>query len=191
MTPRRLKLSLLLGSLVASGLVFLGWTQEWFSVAIVDGPLLSVQGDVAAPAVSTLALTCLVLIGALSIAGPFFRAVLGVLEILLGVAVVFSGVLALTDPIAASASAISDATGIAGATSLPALVASLTVSAWPWVSTVGGALVSLLGLAVIVTSRQWPASTRKYSAVRVEPAEGRTAVDDWDSLSDGTDPTSR
>ena len=191
MTPRRLKLSLLLGSLVASGLVFLGWTQEWFSVAIVDGPLLSVQGDIAAPAVSTLALTCLVLIGALSIAGPFFRAVLGVLQILLGVAVVFSGVLALADPIAASASAISDATGIAGATSLPALVASLAVSAWPWVSTIGGGLISLLGLAVIVTSRRWPASTRKYNAVRVEPAEGRTAVDDWDSLSDGTDPTSR
>lgn len=191
MTPRRLKLSLLLGSLVASGLVFLGWTQEWFSVAIVDGPLLSVQGDIAAPAVSTLALTCLVLIGALSIAGPFFRAVLGVLQILLGVAVMFSGVLALADPIAASASAISDATGIAGATSLPALVASLAVSAWPWVSTVGGGLISLLGLAVIVTSRRWPASTRKYNAVRVEPAEGRTAVDDWDSLSDGTDPTSR
>jgi hypothetical protein len=190
-TPRRLKLSLLLGSLVASGLVFLGWTQEWFSVAIVDGPLLSVQGDVAAPAVSTLALTCLVLIGALSIAGPFFRPVLGVLEILLGIAVVFSGVLALTDPIAASASAISDATGIAGATSLPSLVASLAVSAWPWVSTIGGGLISLLGLTVILTSRQWPASTRKYSAVRVEPVEGRTAVDDWDSLSDGTDPTSR
>jgi hypothetical protein len=190
-TPRRLKLSLLIGSLVASGLVFLGWTQEWFSVAIVDGPLLSVQGDVAAPAVSTLALTCLVLIGALSIAGPFFRPVLGVLEILLGIAVVFSGVLALTDPIAASASAISDATGIAGATSLPSLVASLAVSAWPWVSTIGGGLISLLGLTVILTSRQWPASTRKYSAVRVEPVEGRTAVDDWDSLSDGTDPTSR
>ena len=191
MTPRRLKLSLLLGSLVASGLVFLGLTQEWFSVAIVDGPLLSVQGDIAAPAVSTLALTCLVLIGALSIAGPFFRAVLGVLQILLGVAVVYSGVLALADPIAASASAISDATGIAGATSLPALVASLAVSAWPWVSTIGGGLISLLGLAVIVPSRRWPASTRKYNAVRVEPAEGRTAVDDWDSLSDGTDPTSR
>lgn len=191
MTPRRLKLSLLLGGLAASGLVFLGWTQEWFSVVIVDGPVLSVQGDVGAPALSTLALTCLVLIGALSIAGSFFRVVLGLLEILLGIAVVFSGALALADPISASASAISDATGIAGEASLPGLVASVTVTAWPWVSTVGGALVSFLGLAVIITARRWPASTRKYNAVRVEPVEGRTAVDDWDSLSDGSDPTTR
>ena len=189
MTGRRIKLYLLLGGLVVSGLVFLGWTQQWFGVVISEGPTLSVAGDVAAPALSTLALTTLVLIGALSIAGPFFRVVLGVLQTLLGATIVLSGVIALVDPVKASGSAISDATGIAGSEPIHALVASVAISLWPWVSTIAGALLAVIGIAVIVTGRRWPGSSRKYSAVKLEPAAERSAVDDWDSLSDGTDPT--
>ena len=191
MTPRRTKLVLLLGGILVSGLVFLGWTQEWFSVVVTEGPTLSVAGDVAAPALSTLALTTLVLIGALSIAGPFFRVVLGVLQAVLGATIVLSGVIALVDPVKASGASISDATGIAGNESIHALVASVAVTAWPWVSTLAGGLLALLGIAVVVTGRRWPGSSRKYSAVKLEPAAERSAVDDWDSLSDGSDPTSR
>lgn len=191
MTPRRLKLALLLAGVALSGVVFLGWTQEWFAVALIDGPTLSVAGDVAAPALSTLALTCLVLIGALSIAGPFFRVVLGVLQVLLGATMLLSGVLALSDPVQASAASISDATGIAGAAPVAALVSAVAVSPWPWLSTAAAALVALTGVAVVVTGRRWPGSSRKYSPVRLEPAAERSAVDDWDSLSDGGDPTSR
>ena len=190
MTGRRIKLYLLLGGMVVSGLVFLGWTQEWFSVVVTEGPTLSVAGDVAAPALSTLALTTLVLIAALSIAGPFFRVVLGVLQTLLGATVVLSGVIALVDPVKASGATISDATGIAGNESIHALVASVAVSAWPWISIIGGALLAAIGVAVIATGRRWPGSSRKYSAVKLEPAAERSAVDDWDSLSDGADPTS-
>lgn len=189
MTGRRIKLYLLLGGMVVSGLVFLGWTQEWFSVVVTEGPTLSVAGDVAAPALSTLALTTLVLIAALSIAGPFFRVVLGVLQTLLGATVVLSGVIALVDPVKASGATISDATGIAGNESIHALVASVAVSAWPWMSIIGGALLAAIGVAVIATGRRWPGSSRKYSAVKLEPAAERSPVDDWDSLSDGTDPT--
>lgn len=191
MTGRRVKLSLLLGGLLLSGVVFLGWTQEWFSVVITEGPTLSVAGDFAAPALSTLALTCLVLIGALSIAGPFFRVVLGVLQVALGATIVLSGVLALVDPVKASAASISDATGIAGNDPIHALVATVAISLWPWLSTIAGALLALLGIAVAVTGRRWPGSSRKYSAVKLDAATERTAVDDWDSLSDGSDPTSR
>jgi len=190
-TPRRTKLGLLLGGILVSGLVFLGWTQQWFSVVITEGPTLSVAGDVAAPALSTLALTCLVLIGALSIAGPFFRVVLGVLQTALGATIVLSGVIALVDPVKASGASISDATGIAGNDPIHALVASVAVTAWPWVSTLAGGLLAVLGVAVVVTGRRWPGSSRKYSAVKLEPTAERTSVDDWDSLSDGADPTSR
>jgi len=189
-TGRRIKLYLLLGGMVVSGLVFLGWTQEWFSVVVTEESTLSVAGDVAAPALSTLALTTLVLIAALSIAGPFFRVVLGVLQSLLGATVVLSGVIALVDPVKASGATISDATGIAGNESIHALVASVAVSAWPWMSIIGGALLAAIGVAVIATGRRWPGSSRKYSAVKLEPAAERSAVDDWDSLSDGSDPTS-
>ena len=189
MTPRRLKLILLLAGLALSGLVLLGWTQTWFLVTIVDGPTLGVAGDVAAPALSTLALTCLVLTGALSIAGPFFRVVLGVLEALLGVTVVLSGALALAHPVSSSAAVVSDATGVAGAESIAALVASVSITAWPWVATVAGSLLVLLGVAVVATATRWPGSGRKYSAVRLASTEKRDAVDDWDALSEGNDPT--
>ena len=48
----------------------------------------------------------------------------------------------------------------------------------------------LTGLAVAVTSRAWPASGAKYSRTRAETADG-TAIDDWDALSEGDDPTEK
>ena len=190
MSDRRLKSVLLLTGVVLSALVFLGWTQQWFSVVLAEGPVLAVGGDKAAPALSTLALTSLVLIGALSIAGPFFRVVLGVLESLLGVTVVLSGAIALANPVTASGAVITDATGVAGTDNLAAQVATVSIAFWPWISTIAGALLVLAGLAVVLTSRRWPGSSRKYSAVRLEPV-GDDPVADWDAQSHGEDPTSR
>ena len=189
MSPRRLKLSLLLAGIVLSGIIFLAWTQVWFSVTLDDGPVLGVAGDVGAPAVSTLALTGLVLIGALAIAGPFFRAELGVLQALLGATIVLSGVLALMDPTAASAAVITEATAVAGKEAVAGMVASAAVTAWPWISTISGGLLAILGIIVLMTGRLWPVSSRKYSAIRTSPAGGGDPVEDWDSLSSGSDPT--
>ena len=188
MTGGRVKLLLLLSGLALSGLIFLGWTQAWFFIDLDEGASLSIAGDVAAPALSALALTCLVLNGALSIAGPVFRVILGALESVLGATVVLSGVLALTDPVKASAAAVSDATGVSGGESIAALVTSLVITAWPWVATVAGGLLVILGVLVVGTAGRWPGSGRKYSAVRLESADGGS-VDDWDALSEGHDPT--
>ena len=189
MSARRIKLTLLLAGIALSGLIFLAWTQQWFSITLDDGPVLRVDGDIGAPAVSTLALTGLVLIGALSIAGPFFRAVLGVLQALLGATIVLSGVLALMDPIAASSAVITEATAVAGKEAVAGMVASAAVTAWPWVSTISGALLTILGVVVLMTGRLWPGSSRKYSAVRTRAVGGGDPVEDWDSLSSGEDPT--
>jgi hypothetical protein len=117
-----------------------------------------------------------------------FRFVLGSLEALLGVTVVLSGVLALADPVKAATASISDATGVAGSDAVAALVANVSITAWPWVATVAGALLVLLGGVVVGSAARWPGSGRKYSAVRIAAEDG-SAVDDWDSLSDGNDPT--
>lgn len=191
MTARQLKLTSLLAGMVLAGVVFAGWTQQWFAVELVDGSKLSVAGDVAAPALSTLALTCLVLIGALSIAGPFFRIVLGILQISLGMTMVLSGAFALANPVTASATSISDATGIAGSAPVAALVASISMSAWPWISTAASALIALGGVVTVAYSKRWPGSGRKYTRSALVPDDERSAVDDWDALSDGSDPTSR
>jgi hypothetical protein len=182
---------ILVGALLALA-TLIAWTQAWFVVSLDDGARLDVDGQVAAPALSALALTSLVLVGALSIAGPFFRVVLGLLESLIGVAVVLSSAIALGDPVRASAPTISVATGVAGEESVGALVSAVAQSPWPWVALVSGALLVATGVAIIVLGRRWPGSSRKYQAVRLEPADApRNAVDDWDALSGGNDPTTR
>lgn len=191
MTPRRLKTVLLIAGLAAAGVALLSWTQTWFLVTLTTGQELVVAGDAAAGALAALALSGVVLTGALSIAGPVFRAILGVLEAVIGVLVAASGLAALSDPQAAVAGTITDATAVSGEVSVRELVVSLTSTAWPAVAVAAGILLALAGVAVTLTLRRWPDSSRRYRGARFEPASGeRSAVGDWDALSDGRDPTS-
>ncbi len=190
MSAQRLKVLLLLGGLIASGLVLVGWTQSWFDVELSTGQSLSVTGDVAAGGLAALGLSGLALGAALAIAGPVFRVILGVLEVAIGGLVVLSASLALADPVRASLAAITGATGESGEDSARALVSGIAATPWPALALVLGVLLAALGILVIATSRRWPASSRKYQAVRLEQADGeRSSVGDWDALSDGRDPT--
>ncbi|CAN5250691.1 hypothetical protein BH11ACT2_BH11ACT2_21900 [soil metagenome] len=193
MTGRRGKNALIFVSLVVAALVLTSWTQTWFTVDIGAGfatRLVTVDGSKAAPALTALALSELVLLLALAIAGPVFRIVLGVIQGLVGVAIIASAASSLADPLTVSEGAITKATAISGHASIVRLVGGrVTASAWPVVSLVAGVLLILLAVAIIISSRSWPNSTsRKYTRVAPAPTE-RTAVDDWDSLSDGDDPT--
>jgi hypothetical protein len=183
------KLPLLLAGLTLAGLVFLAWTQQWLTVSLTDGTNLAVDGSVAAPAASVLALTCLVVLPALAIAGRFFRAVLGVLEALLGLTIAYSSVLAIAQPVSTSASVISAATGVTGHDSVAELVAQTALTPWPVVCLAAGALLIVVGVLVVATAGRWPDSGRKYSAVRTAPAGLEDAAASWDALSAGDDPT--
>ncbi len=205
MTARRLKSVSLIAALVLSGLTLLAWTGQWYSFTLRESatgrPVLGVSGDVAAPALVALALASLALVAALAIAGPFFRAVLGILQVVIGFTVGLSATLAEADPVRASASAISAVTGVAGSKPVAAVVASVSQTAYPTMAIVVGILTMALGLFVLVTSRRWPGSSRRYGQpVILENAEpGKPsapghvddAVSDWDSLSGGSDPTAR
>ena len=55
-----------------------------------------------------------------------------------------------------------------------------------------GSWLIATGLFIVVTARNWPDAASRYQSVRLEEADApRSAVSDWDSLSDGSDPTSR
>ena len=98
---------------------------------------------------------------------------------------------------------MTDATGVSG--SAPDGRARGTPSPrppWPAVAIVGGVLLVLAGIAVLVTGTRWPASSRRYRAARLadaddvaghdaggERAASDRAIDDWDELSRGDDPT--
>jgi len=188
MNGRRVKLLLIAAGALVAGLVLLAWTQPWFQVSLVEGQALEVTGEVAAAGLSALALAALVLVGAISIAGVFFRFVLGALQALIGVAVILSSTLALGNPIAASAPSISEATGITGAAPVVALVGSVSVTAWPWVALVAGVLQIVAAAGILVTAKSWPGSSRRYQAARVT-TEGGSPIEDWDALTSGGDPT--
>jgi len=199
--PRRIKPILILAVIAASGLALLAWTQVWATVRLAaDGTsqqVLDVTGSIAAPGLTALALAGLALAGALTIAGVVIRIVLGILEMLLGVSVILSAALALADPVGASAAAVTAATGIAGTDSTRAAVESAALTFWPVLALVAGILMVIVGLIVCVSARRWPGPTTRYETTRFAPvtdaATGQTrprdAVDDWDGLTRGDDPT--
>ena len=196
MGARGLKNISLLVAILLSGLTLLAWTSQWYTLRLggseAGHSVLTVTGEAAAPGLVALALAGLALVAALAIAGPVFRAVLGVLQVLIGFTVGLSSVVAIGDPVAASASVVTAATGVSGKASVAALVVSSSQTAWPWLATVIGLLTIALGIFVLVTSRRWPGSSRRYQPVGFESAEpGSNPVSDWDTLSGGSDPTSR
>ncbi len=173
MPARRLKLVLILTILGASALAMLAWTQVWVhaEVALPDAgsQVLEIDGAIAAPALTALALSGFALSAALTIAGRLIRVVLGALEVLLGFSVFLAAYLAVEDPSQASAAAVTAATGIAGHESIQLSVLGTVVTPWPFVAMGAAVIMAATGVAVIVTSARWPGPTRKYQAVRFEP----------------------
>ena len=198
---RRFKPVLVLAVLAASGLALLAWTQVWVNITLAGDassqPALEVAGSVAAPGLTALALAGLALAGALTIAGPVIRIILGLLELLLGVSVVLSSALAIADPVGVSSAAVTTATGIAGTNSTRDAVAGAALTAWPFLALVAGILMLIVGLLVAVTGRFWPGPAKRYENTKFEPVTDaqtgqvrpRDAVDDWDGLTRGDDPT--
>ena len=194
MAPRRLKLVAIVVGVLLAGVGLLTWTQPWFGV-VVESPQgglldLAAAGDVAGSPVSALSLAALALVGALTIAGRVFRVVLGLLQVALGASIAVTAGTALSDPVRASGSVVTDATGVDGQDSLRALVSSTSATPWPWLALVVGVLAALLGVAIVVTSGAWPQAGRKYTATRLVPADPASDPSaTWDSLSVGDDPT--
>lgn len=201
MTPRTLKSTSILLGLVFAAVALMSWSQSWFSVTMTglfEGhPELEVGGEVSAPAIAALALASAAGFAAIAISGAFFRIVLAVLEIAIGASIAVSAVLAISGPVSAVSSAVTDASGLEGAEAVTRLIGSLTVTAWPFVALAAGSLLALLGIGILISGGLWPRSGRRYEPVRFEPVEsadsstGDTAVSEWDQLSGGSDPTSR
>jgi hypothetical protein len=216
----------ILGVVVLSGLVFLAWSQPWGSLAVTGDAgttkVIEVPGATAAPALAALGLAGLALAAALAIAGPVIRIVLGALQILVGASIVLSGTGPLLDPVAAGAPVVTSSTGVAGIESIRAIASSQQVTPWAVVTIALGVLLAGVGVMIAGTTTRWPASGRRYQAVRFADESGTTlgadqlleltedgahgtpgaespdeaavrrkaaSVDNWDSLSQGKDPT--
>lgn len=187
-------------ALVACGAVtVISSTQTWLTAVLDDGAghALDVPGASAIPVLAPLGLAVLALGGALSIVGPALRYAFGALTVL--IAAVLGWLIAqvvFTLPVGAVASTVTEATGITGEAAVADLVSSITPTAWPVVTLVATLALLAAGIFTLATAHRWRGSGRRYrteDAAHTAAAGSRPhdAIDSWDDLSRGEDPTTR
>ena len=208
---RRARLLAVAAMVLCGALGVISSTQTWLTVVLQDAAqhALEVPGASAVPVLAPLSLAVLALGAALSIVGLALRYVFGALAVLIG------GVLAwltarvvFEHPVSAVASVVTESTGIAGESSVAKLVASIDATAWPAVTLVVWAVLIVAGVFVLATAHAWSKTGRRYrtddtartaaptgptrkgsDGARPHDAAGSRAIDDWDDLSRGEDPT--
>lgn len=191
MLTRRAKSTSLLLILIAGGLGILSSTQTWLVVGRADGgEALDVAGNAALPVLAPLSLTALATAAALALVGPVLRRLFATIAILAGgLLLVLTARILLQHPLDAIAPALTKATGLAGDVALTSLIDGITTTAWPWVALSGWLLLVSGGLLALVTAGGWRGGGRRYRTAPT-PHEGPVdAVESWDELSRGTDPT--
>lgn len=179
--------------LAAGAIGLIGSTQTWVVATLADGAL-PVSGAVAVPVLQPLMLTALALGLVLTLVGRVLRYVLGALAVVVaGSVVALSAPMLGTPPLSAVAPAVTERTGLAGAEAVAGVVQELAATPWPLVTLVAAVVLGLAGLAVLATAHLWIRGGRRYDAASeaAPRAEDTTldAVDSWDDLSRGDDPT--
>lgn len=214
----RLKYASILAAVLASGVVLTASTQTWYTLHLAAGSGHSgapaVTGAVAAPAIAALSLAGVAFAGALALAGRILRYVLALLGLVLAFSIIASTVSAMIDPIGTGITVVSKATGIAGDSSVRAIIGSTDATPWPVIALIGGILLAAAALCVAATAHLWPGTSRRYGATEAaslqaqDPVAGEdetdaealsasdrrarareAAIDEWDELSRGDDPT--
>ncbi|WP_258133182.1 Trp biosynthesis-associated membrane protein [Microbacterium sp. MYb64] len=191
MLTRRAKSTSLLLILLAGGIGILSSTQTWLTVGRADGgEALEVAGNAALPVLAPLSLTALALCAAIALVGPVMRRVFAAIAVAVGVLMlVLTARILLQHPLDAVSPALTKATGLAGDTALSAIIDGIAVTAWPWAALVGWILLVLGGGLALITAGRWRSGGRRYRTAPV-PHDGPVdAVESWDDLSRGTDPT--
>lgn len=182
------------GFLLAGAIGIISSTQTWVTVERADaGEAILVPGASALVLLAPLSLAVLALGAALSIAGRPVRLVFGVLA---GACALFLGwstlQLLIAVPDSAIGPTVTEVTGLAGSTALDDVVRSAVPTAWPFIAMVGWVILLLASMVVLTTWRRWKVGGRRYRTAPEDsvPHDGPVdAVDSWDDLSRGTDPT--
>ncbi|MDT0118090.1 Trp biosynthesis-associated membrane protein [Microbacterium sp. PRF11] len=193
---RRARSTAVLGMLLAGAIGVISSTQTWIDVTLDDGAqqTLAVPGAEALPVLTPLSLAALALGAALSIVGPVLRYVFGALGVLIAVFVgIGTAQILFATPVAATAATVTDATGISGTDAVASLVSNLSLTPWPAVTLLAQAVLAAAAVFTLVTGRRWASgASRKYRTgdeAGAETGRPHDAIDSWDDLSRGDDPT--
>ncbi|MGO4453744.1 Trp biosynthesis-associated membrane protein [Arthrobacter sp. RAF14] len=185
--------------------VFGTTTQSWVNVVLAQSgvrmPDIHVAGSKAATAVTALAVVAVAGAIASSIAGRVARWVVAVAIALSGIGIVSAGLTVLNDPRSAAQGEIGRQTGVANGP------AQVSLTAFPLVAVIFGALLIVCAAWLMLASRHWAGSTKYDGAsgrtrATVKSAGSRSpvaeeaaddapldAIDSWDQLSKGQDPS--
>ncbi|WP_341974786.1 Trp biosynthesis-associated membrane protein [Microbacterium sp. LTA6] len=182
------------GFLLAGAVGIISSTQTWLTVERADaGAAILVPGADALPLLAPLSLAVLALGAALSIAGRIVRVVFAVVAAATAVLLGWSTIpLLVSPPLSAVAPSVTDTTGLAGSAALSDVVASITPTFWPYLVLAAWVLLFATAVLVLLTWRQWKTGGRRYrtEGAAADHGDGAVdAVDSWDELSRGTDPT--
>lgn len=180
----------MLGSLAVSAAAFLTTLPTWIRAevsTVVSTSTLEISGADAASTVSALALVALVASLALRLAGPLVRKLLALVLVGAGLGLALAAVGVNADPQAASLAQVSALTG----TNAPANSYELT--SLPLLAAACGALLALVGGWAFAATSYWRTGG-KYDrsaarAARLAQTQRPDAIDAWDSLTEGKDPT--
>ena len=191
---RRARMLAVLAFLLAGAIGIVSSTQTWLVVERSDAaePLLIAGAD-ALTLLAPLSLAVLALGAALSIAGVVLRYVFAVLAA--GAAIILimgTTTLLFGPPRSVAAEAVAEATGLSGDAALYDIVDAIVPTAWPVIALSAWVLLLLASAFVCATAPRWKSGGRRYrSASEAEHHETGPldAVDSWDELSQGTDPT--
>ncbi|MGO1840055.1 MAG: Trp biosynthesis-associated membrane protein [Candidatus Microbacterium stercoravium] len=181
--------------LLGSALVLISSTQTW-ATTDVQGTLIEAKGADALSLLQPLALAALALSLALALAGRIVRMALAAIAVVLGASLVWlTAGAAFGDPVASVESAVTEHTGIAGAEGVSSVVADVALTPWPSIALAFGILVALGGLLAVSTGPMWRRAGHRYDKAdptsRAAASGPLDAVDSWDDLSRGDDPTDR
>ncbi|MFT4258771.1 Trp biosynthesis-associated membrane protein [Microbacterium sp.] len=181
------------GFLLGGAVGIISSTQSWLTVQRADSASeILVPGASALPLLAPLSLAVLALGAALSITGRVLRYVFAVLAAAVAVLLGWSTLQLLVAPgIPAVASTVTEVTGLAGRTALEGVIASIAPSPWPAIALAGWFVLLLAAVVVLATGGRWTRGGRRYrtDAAAASSSGPVDAVDSWDELSRGTDPT--
>lgn len=199
----RARLFAVLATVLAGAIGVISSTQTWLVVTLDDGAgaQLAVPGASAIPVLAPLSLAVLALGGALSIVGLVLRFIFGVLTIAIATTLgVLTAQVVIAPPTAAVTATVTTSTGITGVEAVAELVLRIDQTPWPVLTLVAWVVLLAAGLFTLATARRWRGTGRRYrtdAAPPVAPTAGAAAsrphdaIDSWDDLSRGDDPTDR
>lgn len=200
----RARMLAVLAIVLGGAIAIISSTQTWLDVTLRTGATeaLPVPGASAVPLLAPLSLAALALGLALTVVGRVLRYAFGVLAAVIGGSLLVAAARILLErPLDAVAGVVTGSTGLSGADAISDLVAETAATGWPVAAAVAGALIAFGGAWTLATAHRWRGGGRRYerddtrpghtAGARPHDASRDDAIDSWDDLSRGDDPTSR